>query len=130
MKTATLSVLSLFAFLSLFSCKKDDTAPNTFIIKFGETVAVDKNMSITFEKLEEDSRCPCNADCITAGRAVVRLKGSVPGSSYDCPFEINSTKLYKGYETELLEVLPLPCDIDLPIPAEDYKVKVVVRKVE
>lgn len=130
MKATSLCVFALFACLSLFSCKKDDTALDTITINFDETVNVDGNMKLTFDKIEEDSRCPCNVECITAGRAVVRLIGSVPGSSFDCPLEVNSTYVYKGYEIKLLEVLPLPCDIDLPIPHEDYKVKVTVKKIE
>ncbi|MCF8245571.1 MAG: hypothetical protein K9J37_07575 [Saprospiraceae bacterium] len=132
MKAATISIFITIAIATFFSCQKDDTTPSLnkeITIRYGETVDIAGEMAITFDEIVEDSRCPCTDDCLSSGRVVVRLIGNVSGPSYNCPFGENSIKTFNGYETKLLEVLPAPCDIDSTTTPNDYKVKVVVKKV-
>lgn len=86
-------------------------------------------MTVTLSEIVEDSRCPCTAFCIIEGWATVRLVGNVNGPSFDCPMRENSIKTFNGYQVQVLEILPEPCGIELPIPLEDYEVKVLVKKV-
>ena len=48
------------------------TAPGTVRIPLGEAVAVD-SVSVRFDAVTEDSRCPPDVNCVWAGRAHVRL---------------------------------------------------------
>ena len=121
----------LLVVLSFLSCKKDDTKPalgKEITVNYAETIDIQGEISIRFDKIQEDSRCPCTDDCLTRGSAIVRVIGIIDGSSFDCAMLPSSWKVYEGYEIRLLEVLPEPCDIALPIPENDYKIKVVVKK--
>ena len=47
----------------------------------GETAALaGTTLSLTFERVPEDSRCPINVNCVWAGNAVVRLAVRVAGA--------------------------------------------------
>ncbi|MEY2924311.1 MAG: hypothetical protein RLZZ337_859 [Bacteroidota bacterium] len=93
-------------FLLLASCEKEVIPNETFYLEFEESVTIkddQQNFNITYSKLVEDSRCPEDAICVWAGRAVIQIKDQdnkvydlgigdleAGGSTYVNEVEINS----------------------------------------
>ncbi|MBI1225040.1 MAG: hypothetical protein GC192_07355 [Bacteroidetes bacterium] len=131
MKLSKFLLAFIIGSVFIFSCKKEDSSTSlnkVITIKFGETVSIDNEMTLTFTKIEEDSRCPCTADCDFTGQVVIRMVGNVAGASFDCPFPENGFKTFNDYETKLLEVFPGTCDLNSTTSVVDYKIKVIVKK--
>ena len=73
---AVLAVMTLGA--AVAGCARNgpvEVSPDSdFELGIGETARVeDGALTITFERVVEDSRCPVDAVCIRAGRATIRL---------------------------------------------------------
>lgn len=99
----------LFALIILFSTfafgQKDAAKTPKIAIKIplGQTVDV-KGISITFEEVVEDSRCPEGIDCIWAGRAIVKVNVAANGKTEEKtmifgalrPGEKENTNLYSS----------------------------------
>lgn len=78
----------------------------------GETAALaGTTLSLTFERVPEDSRCPINVNCVWAGNAVVRLAVRVAGATRD-PIELHTTTIDKreatidGFRVRLVQLAP------------------------
>lgn len=73
-----LSVLFL-SLIIISGCSDNPVAPNVtlnndFNIKYGESVYIpEENISITFEEVVEDSRCPLGVMCFWEGTAEIKL---------------------------------------------------------
>lgn len=138
--------MSIFyiAFVSIslfFACEEKEattlTIPDKFgeiiTLKIGESVEVNgESLTIDFDNIVDDSRCPNGVDCIWEGQAEVNLL-------------LNKTKeilviMRAGQEAlakdtlgniivTLLDVSPYP-DVknELPIPAEDYAIDIQVEE--
>ena len=51
------------------------TQPSPVVLRVGETASIaGLNVSVTFDAVRSDSRCPTDARCIRAGAAVVALR--------------------------------------------------------
>lgn len=81
-----------------------------FEIKVGKTVQVaGEGLSISFEGVPSDSRCPVGVQCVWAGNAVVQLvlskDGKAAGVELNTGLEPRSAT-YLNYEVELLGLAP------------------------
>lgn len=92
-------------------------------------------MTVQFNGVLEDSRCPRQVDCVQAGRALLSFKlerdgqlGFVQLSTM--PPDGRTTGYFQGYAIELMAVEPYPETIDEKIPDKDYSVVIVVREME
>ena len=80
-------------------------------MQLGETVTIDgEPLSVAYDRLLEDSRCPEDVQCVWAGNARIALTvnkaGSTPGG-----LELNTaleprTAAYEGYVVTLVELGP------------------------
>ncbi len=78
MKIPVISLLMLLVTIGCTSNKKAVNPENKINISLGETITIE-NHQVKFVKVLEDSRCPKDATCIWAGRAIVRLEISREG---------------------------------------------------
>lgn len=92
------------------------------------------DMTIQFNGVLEDTRCPSRVNCAQAGRALVSLKlerdgklGFVQLST--SPPDGRRVGYFQGYAIELLAVEPYPATVGQQIPDRDYSVTIVARKI-
>ncbi len=105
----------------------------TATIAYGQTGAIGDatGLSVRFDAVTEDSRCPINATCISAGRAVVRVtvSGSAAPETADLasdPVNARSASA-QGVRIEWQQLEPYPW-AGRPTPPHDYRLTVrVVR---
>lgn len=110
----------LIVFLLAFSavgCVNSQTGPDAvsgkpFELKAGVTASLPNGASLTFEKVNEDSRCPAGAQCIWAGDAVVAVtlkpsKGSA--ESHELHTQQSGSRIsYDDHTVTLTALLPYP----------------------
>ncbi len=117
-----LSILLIFQFIFLLSScitesdlnfeksisvKKDDST--TVSLNYKESIFINDEFSISFDGVNNDSRCPIDVVCVWAGNAEVVLK--IRNKNFEKNFILNSylyprTIVYDQYEIELTKVLP------------------------
>ena len=137
----TIPFFALFALFFLMSCNKDDKQTvnlnEPFELDYRATTEFeDGNISITFENLIEDSRCPANAICIWEGRAVVEIK--VQEEDEIAMYMLATTNSLNGdslltfqhndYNVKLLNVSPFPGTTAEPATDEDYSVELEITE--
>jgi hypothetical protein len=94
-----------------------------FTVGVGKSASIrDTDLVVRFERVTSDSRCPSDAQCITAGDATVEVSttaGSAPASRYalhtDGPREV----VAGPYRLTLVDLKPLPTSAR-PVNAGDY----------
>jgi hypothetical protein len=105
---------------------------NPFTLRVGQTATVaGEGLSVSFEGVPEDSRCPTGVQCVWAGNAVVQVVLSKDGKA--AGFELNTnlepkTANYLEYTIELVSLAPYPSSKGGPIAQSQYRATFVVRK--
>lgn len=98
-----------------------------FNLKIGETVAFSSaGITVSFEELSEDSRCPADAQCVWAGNAQVVLK--INGNKRN----LNTNAEPKSVEendivVKFLSLTPYP-ELRNPIRKEDYTATLIASQ--
>jgi hypothetical protein len=120
------------------ACSSSPTAPSPvvdvgqrFEIGPGDTVAVkDAGLSLRFERVVTDSRCPGDAICITAGEAVLAFTLSRSGSPVPLSLSTASPRQHvaAGWVLILSELTPYPFASRPPIDPKDYRVTLLVDR--
>ena len=130
-------VLLLAITIALVSCGSlRPGIVRSYDLEFSDSVTFDKDHKLTFNEVLEDSRCPVDVQCITAGQALLEFEAARNGDDiitfnlgFSADISVNrDTILYDEYRIELLEVLPMPEEGFQP-KAESYKIRVVVEKI-
>jgi hypothetical protein len=137
---------SLFAALILtilMACQKDNAATiqtpravnlaDTLTIKMGETV-FSGDFSVKFDSITNDSRCPTDANCFTAGWVSTKLWVKKQRDSQFVRLTVPSLPLIGLTDTatvfnrliRLTNVLP-DSKISVQIPQKDYVIKLFVQ---
>jgi hypothetical protein len=102
-----------------------------FELRSGASAMLDGGLTITFDRVASDSRCPMNALCIWAGDAVVALSISQgPGGSVSRELHTNaaeSVTSYLAYSITLLALAPYP-RTDRQISPGDYVATLTVAR--
>lgn len=140
MKTMQIFVFVLSAFFALIACdEKREEMP--IEDKFGEPISLKVGASsdiqegiltIKFDKLVEDSRCPTDVECFWEGQATIQLLVN-ESATVDLIMRAGHEDLAKDtlddYIYTLLDISPYPDMSDeLPLPSEAYSVEVQVDK--
>ncbi len=87
-----------------------------------------ENISVTFQEVSEDSRCPVDVTCIWAGLAKVSLQVSVSGQERELRLSTSppeNSAVFENYTFWLISVRPVPRS-DPNIDSSDYFVTVRV----
>lgn len=137
----TIPFFALFALLFLMSCNKDDDQSvdlnEAFELDYRATKEFeDGDLSITFENLVEESRCPADAICVWEGRAVVEIKVQeeeevamyILATSNSVDGDSLLTFQHNNYEVKLLGVWPFPGVLPGPVTNEDYNIELEITE--
>lgn len=89
----------------------------------------DEPISLTFDKVIEDSRCPTGADCVWAGRFIAGMTMKRRGDNAVRAFQVELDKptTVLGYSVQLSDVRPLPQDGE---PAPQLGAYIITAAVE
>lgn len=110
------------AILLMANCKtqtqsEPQKSDGTITVAVNKKVTIpDSKISIEFQQISEDSRCPANVTCVWEGIAIVNLKMSNGKENKDIQFATrnfepkNAVKSlnYDGYNITLQDVKPYP----------------------
>jgi len=132
-------VLSLLVILSVFllwsgcgSGKVQAGLGEEFSLSVGESVEIaGEDLSITFEDVIEDSRCPKDVECIWEGRAVIALRITKAGTSHDITLtepglsEQYSTETFQDYKFSF-QLEPYPVEAEI-ISNDKYRLIMVIH---
>jgi hypothetical protein len=155
MVTKTLPIFLLVFVLALFACSpvplpavsplatpSPAATPAPVTITLAEPFSLIVNQSgeltsdgltIRFQTVLNDWRCPSKVNCAEAGNATVVLEVGLPDQE-PARFELSvnppgsQTADYDVYQIRLLELAPYPEIIDQVIPLEDYRATFEVVK--
>jgi hypothetical protein len=95
-----------------------------------------ENLRLRFAEVLEDSRCPTQVECFWTGQARIAIAVQ-PGDSDSTTVEFNTNPApgqtvkvadVRQYRIELLSLEPYPQTPEDPIPFEDYRASLIVRK--
>ena len=147
MKRAALAVL--FA-AGLTACSQDATAPvqatgaplaaaatnvsldQPFVLRVGQSATVaGEGLTVSFQGVPSDSRCPTGVQCVWAGNAVVQVVLSKDGKAFGA--ELNTTLEpksvdYLNYNVALVSLDPYPSSKGGAISQSQYRATFVVTK--
>lgn len=91
-------------------------------IKVGQTIRfADQPVSITFDGVVEDSRCPIKTSCAWGGRLVVAMSLTMKDGTKR-PFEASLDRpvVVAGYDVQIMQARPFVTQGDAPPAEEDY----------
>lgn len=130
-------LLLLMILISSVSCGKNESAAKVqlgeqFILSPGESSTIVKeDLTITFEKVTGDSRCPKNAVCVWAGEAVISITFEKDNVTY--PLELKepgtsdkAVEAFMGY-TLNFHLEPYP-EAGVEVSPNDYRLIMTVAK--
>jgi hypothetical protein len=111
----------------LGSSPSDVALGDEFTLAPGDSVRVgSRRLRVSFERVVEDSRCPSDAFCVSAGQVVIEAKaGTSDGARYQ--LRPGETVTVAGQQLRLLRVEPYPTTTSR-IPAADYRATFVVDR--
>ncbi len=104
-----------------------------FDVRVGQTVQIaGETLTVTFERVAEDSRCPTNVKCVWEGDAVVRvtLQGqNAERGTLNLHTQAAAAREadFQKYRLRLVQLVPWPKDSG-GIPAETYIATLVVTR--
>ena len=108
---ALLVLILIFAFGSLYSAQAQ--ANRQVNVQVRQTKRIPRtNLLIKFVSFIEDSRCPTDVNCITAGNAKIRVRisnsrGAVKFVELNTNLKPQSV-VFSGYEIKLVDLNPKP----------------------
>jgi hypothetical protein len=91
------------------------------------------DLTIVFEQVESDGRCPRGATCIWEGDAVVRLTAGKPGQGERATLRLHThasgarEAQHAGKVVRLVELHPYPT-VDRPVDPKEYRVRLTVTQ--
>lgn len=103
-----------------------------FELKPGQSATV-QGLRITFDTVDQDSRCPTDVACVWEGDAVVKLTLAQSEAAKEAR-ELHTSgtggprrATYGGYEVELTGLRPAPRSAE-PVKPADYRATLTVRR--
>lgn len=131
-------ILSIFLF---FQCDKEDNNQISNLI-IGDSIEISNSetiynyeheISIKFDSVLNDSRCPTSVICFWEGNAAVRYNFTKDNSSISFILNTNARPDFKsdtiisGYKIELINLYPYPEEPGI-IPQNEYFTKILILK--
>jgi hypothetical protein len=107
-----------------------------FAVKIGQSARIEsESLTIEFDSVLEDSRCPTRVNCVWSGRASVSVavrKAGQPGTSFTLATisgpEKTDRATYAGYEIQLVGLTPQREQPDQEVDSRQYIVELQVVK--
>ena len=126
--------------LSINCCSSNDPESQESTFKLSDTLSIDyretlfneeENITIKFDSLISDGRCPVDMMCVWEGDAVLRFVFSK--GNHKAPFKLHTAKNYftsdtllLGYHIELINVFPYPHS-EIKIEPKNYFAKLIIE---
>ena len=89
-----------------------------------------EGLTVSFEAVPSDSRCPTNVQCVWAGDAVVQVVLSKDGKAFGAELHTNlepTSVDYLNYNVALVSLAPYPSSTS-PIAKSQYRATFVVTR--
>jgi len=129
MNTRLVAVISLLSAAVSAGCARNPNQPSdlplrqSVELRAGSSATLDGGLTIAFDRVTSDSRCPMNAFCVWAGDAIVAVSLSQgPGGPAARELHTDARSAdasYLTYSIKLLRLAPYP-QTDREIRPEDY----------
>ncbi|MBN2347535.1 MAG: hypothetical protein JXJ22_01785 [Bacteroidales bacterium] len=105
---------------------------DTIVLDYNNPVTfTDCNVTLTFDSLVEDSRCPLDVSCIWGGNAGIQVHMRLGENSGILTLNTNpgfaTTDYFMGYSITLVKLEPYPYSNITYVP-DDYKASVIIKK--
>jgi hypothetical protein len=100
-----------------------------FSLEAGRSARVGDIVTVKFDRVVSDSRCPLDALCITAGSALIELQVTIGGDQTTLGLTTDApgwNVVHGGFLFRLVELQPYP-RASRPTPAGDYVVTLNVQ---
>ena len=100
-----------------------------FSLKAGSSARVSDIVTVKFERVVSDSRCPLDVLCITAGSALIEIVVTIGGGQATLGLTTDPpgwNTIHGGFTFRLVELQPYP-RASRPTPATDYVVTLNVQ---
>lgn len=103
-----------------------------FVLRAGErAIVAGEGLTVSFQGVPTDSRCPTGVQCVWAGNAVVRAVLSRDGKAFGA--ELNTTLEprsvgYLDYDVALVSLVPAPVNEGGAIPQSQYRATFMVTR--
>jgi hypothetical protein len=133
---ASFALFAFFAFFPLFAQQPRKAEVirlgQEFELKINQEAAIEgEGLSVVFESVLEDSRCPEGVDCIWSGNAKIRIRSSKQKHA-PAPVELNTdvgpkSSTYLDYEIKLVALKPRP-KAEKPVQPNEYKAALIITK--
>lgn len=143
------AAFALLVAAGLAACSQDATAPaqasepafaaaanatldQPFELRVGQSATVaGEGLTVSFQGVPSDSRCPTGVQCVWAGNAVVQVVLSKDGKAFGA--ELNTTLEpksvdYLNYNVALVSLAPYPTSKGGAISQSQYRATFVVTK--
>lgn len=132
-------LLCLVTVLWLMACNTPEPVPiqlnQPFTLSINQPAqSSEKGLSLTFQKVLEDSRCPSKVQCVWSGQARISINVSQTGQA-PAALEMNTNPplkqdvvTYGDFQIQLLALDPYPEDRGQYIPAETYEATFVMTE--
>lgn len=102
-----------------------------YLLAIGDTAVVGTDLRVTARAVVNESRCPLDVQCISAGSADIELLVQQP--SGDSDLVVRQTvgaypdpAIVPGYTIDVTSLTPYPAHAAVPIPVEDYRVGLAI----
>ena len=122
--------------LGALGCDESPTGPTAplnreFELGRGQSAIIeDVALTVRFNGVTNDSRCPADAVCIQGGDALVHVTATTRQSSRD--YELHTGDMrpvqHEGLTIALVQVQPYPFSSRPPITPDDYRVTLKVTR--
>jgi len=124
-----------FCLLAATACDQSLTSPSTplntdFVLAPGETMAIESaSLTVTFNRVSGDSRCPADAFCIQGGSADVHITATSNGSRRDHVLKTGDMKPVQHGDTTitLVQLSPYPFS-SRTIASNEYRATLKVTR--
>jgi hypothetical protein len=137
MKSTALVAVASLALLPWACAAESPTSPRldrAFDIRVGESKPVEgTDVEVRFEGVRNDSRCPPDVQCISAGDATVAVRlsgGGKDAATYELHTPRGQKEAEHGSYVLSLVALGPPTSASRPTPAEEYVATVRLRRLE
>ena len=128
-------VVLLFCLLAVTACDERVTGPTSplnseFTLAPGETVALEgASLSVRFNRITGDNRCPADALCVLGGSADVSVTAVSDGSTRDHVLRTGDMQpvQHDGFTISLVQVSPYPFSAQT-IAQHEYRVTLRVTR--
>jgi hypothetical protein len=129
------SVVLSFCLLAVTACDERVTGPTTplnteFTLAPGEAAAVEgASLSVRFNRIAGDNRCPADANCILGGSADVSVTAVSENSTRDYVLRTGDMQpvQHDRFTIALVQVSPYPFSART-IEPDEYRVKLTVKR--